>query len=125
MQHNHPNNINGAWSELQSGASLTFTGITPPKAGTYTLSLNGETTGAEAGGWGGADEDYTLSVLVNGNLQATFHLVEGGSSTQPIDIPLQEGENTIQVKLDGHDDTYSGSHTYVIVADIILEQKPT
>lgn len=129
FDNNDPNNVNGAWSELQAGASLTYTGITPPTAGTYTLGINGD-GGASTAGWTLTDgspskQDYTLSVLVNGNLQATFHLTEGSGSTQPVDVPLQAGQNTIQLKLEGHDDVIGDSHTYVIISLITLAQKTT
>jgi len=129
FDNNDPNNVNGPWSELQAGASLTFTGITPPKAGTYRLIFNGD-QGTEAAGWynggsGPSKEDYKLRVFVNGKLQATFHLVEDGGSTRPIDVPLKAGQNTIKVKLSGHDDTYGSMHTYIIISQIVLDQKTT
>lgn len=90
---------------LENGDSLTFTGIKPPHAGMYTLSIAGGTL-RDGGG------DYSLSIIVNGKVQRVYKTSGEVQSFTPTTVELQQGTNTINLTVTGTDsiDSYSGEY---------------
>lgn len=113
---------------LRGGASLTFTGINPPSAGTYTLEIAGV---GYSGAPGGHDTTYRLDVIVNSAIQikptvtATSDQSVWNNTPLSTDVRLQAGDNTIQLKVEGNDgcSDFTDQCSYVLISGITLIQK--
>ncbi|HYT45643.1 MAG TPA: hypothetical protein VEP90_25180 [Methylomirabilota bacterium] len=106
---------------MRSGATLTFNSISAPLNGTYTLYLEAVL------GYGTNAPSYTLDIIVNGQTITqlpinpnTVYL--GGGIVSQTKISLQQGNNTVQLKLEGADtsDTVYNYASYVNIKSIDL-----
>lgn len=107
---------------MRSGATLTFNSISAPLNGTYTLYLEAVL------GYGTNAPSYTLDIIVNGQTITqlpinpnTVYL--GGGIVSQTKISLQQGNNTVQLKLEGADtsDTVYNYASYVNIKSIDLK----
>ncbi len=106
---------------MRNGDTLTFTNINAPRDGTYTINLQARLH------YGSNAPSYTFYIIVNGQTVAQLPINSntvypaGGEANSITKVSLQQGNTTIQLKLEGtdtSDDFYGTSFLNIESVDL-------